>query len=421
MAVRRGTPKPDISSVEALSRTLLAAESIAYSASGSGTYLSTELLQRLGIADRVLPKSRRIEGDRVGAVVARGEAELGFQQISELIPIAGIELVGPLPPEVQRVTTFSAGIGAAARNAPLAKAFVEFLASPASGGAIRRSGLDPVGPTTAGYAHPEQLVDTAWLAAHAGDPDVRVLDLRRSGFEAGHIPGALWLDPESIRDPGHAPSYMLPSVPFAQVMGRLGISNRTRVIAYDDRGGLLAARLWWMLNAYGHASVALLDGGWVQWTAELRATTTAVAPVPPAVFRATLQPRWLATADEVVAALGRPGTRILDARTVAEMDGSDTRLSSRGGVIPTAQPLYWEDLLDPVRKTFRPADQLRALVERLGITQADEVIAYCWVGHRSAVDLFALRLIGVERVRNYLGSWEEWSRRKDLPTAPFRR
>ena len=269
-----------------------------------------------------------------------------------------------------------------------------------------------------GYAHPEQLVDTVWLAAHAADTDVRVLDVRRSGFDAGHIPEALWLDPESIRDPGNAPSFMLSPIAFSQVMGSRGISGRTRVVVYDDRGGLLAARVWWMLHAYGHSNVALLDGGWVRWTAEQRPTTTATASVPAATFTARLQPRWLATVDQVVAAIGRPGTTILDARTAAEMDGSDTRLSSRGGVIPSARPLYWEDLLDPVQKTFKTADELRAIVERHGIRPADDVIAYCWVGHRSAVDLFALRLIGYERVRNYLGSWEEWSRRMDLPTAP---
>ena len=95
IAVRQGAPKPDISSVDALRRTLLEAKSIAYSASVSGIYFSTELVQRLGIADRVLPKSRRIEGERVGAVVARGDAEIGLQQVSELLPIAGIDYVGP--------------------------------------------------------------------------------------------------------------------------------------------------------------------------------------------------------------------------------------------------------------------------------------------------------------------------------------
>jgi len=144
MAVRRGSPKPDISSVEALTRTLLDAKSIAYSAQVSGTYLSTELFQRLGIADRVLPKSRRIDGERVGAVVARGEAEIGFQQVSELLPIAGIDFVGPLSREVQRVTIVYAGVGAASTNPAAAKSFVDFLAMPESSKIIRKTGLEPV-------------------------------------------------------------------------------------------------------------------------------------------------------------------------------------------------------------------------------------------------------------------------------------
>ena len=112
MAVRAGAPRPDISTVDALRRTLLAARSIAYSASVSGRYLTTELFQRLGIAEQMAPKSRRIEGERVGAVVARGDAKLGFQQTSELLPVPGIDYVGPLPPGVQRVSVFSAGVAA---------------------------------------------------------------------------------------------------------------------------------------------------------------------------------------------------------------------------------------------------------------------------------------------------------------------
>ena len=131
--------------VEALKRALLAAKSIAYSASVSGTYLSTELFQQLGVSDRVLPKSRRIEGgERVGAVVARGDAEIGFQQISELLPVDGIDFVGPLPAEVQRVTVFSAGVGAASTHTATAQSFIEFLASPAAVGAIRKTSLEPV-------------------------------------------------------------------------------------------------------------------------------------------------------------------------------------------------------------------------------------------------------------------------------------
>ena len=145
MAVRAGSPKPDISSVDALKRALLQAKSIAYSASVSGLYLSTELFQRLGIADQIMPKSRRIEGERVGAVVARGEAEIGFQQTSELLPVPGIDYVGPLPPEVQRVSVFSAGVAVGSRNSDAARVLIGFLASPAAARAITKSGMEPMG------------------------------------------------------------------------------------------------------------------------------------------------------------------------------------------------------------------------------------------------------------------------------------
>jgi molybdate transport system substrate-binding protein len=146
VAVRAGAPKPDISTVEGLKRTLLQAQSIAYSASVSGDYVSTELFQRLGIADQVLSKSRRIEGgERVGAVVARGEAEIGFQQISELLPVPGLDHVTPLPPDVQKVSVFSAGVAVSSRDADRAHAFIKFLVSPEASGAITNSGLEPIG------------------------------------------------------------------------------------------------------------------------------------------------------------------------------------------------------------------------------------------------------------------------------------
>jgi len=146
MAVRAGAVKPDISSVEALKRTLVQARSIAYSASVSGTYLSQELFPRLGIADLVRSKSRRIDRERVGAVVARGEAEIGFQQISELLPEPGIDYVGPLPPEVQRVSVFSAGIAAGSRRPDLARALIAFLASSEAAATVARTGLEPILP-----------------------------------------------------------------------------------------------------------------------------------------------------------------------------------------------------------------------------------------------------------------------------------
>ena len=145
MAVKAGAPKPDISSVEGLTRTLLDAKSIAYSDSASGVYLSTVLFPRLGIADRVGPKSRKVAGnERVGALVARGEAEVGFQQISELLPVPGITYVGPLPPGAQQVTVFSAGIAVGAKEPEAARALIKFLASGAATATIIRTGLEPM-------------------------------------------------------------------------------------------------------------------------------------------------------------------------------------------------------------------------------------------------------------------------------------
>lgn len=143
IAVRAGAPKPDVSSVDALRRTFLQAKSIAYSASVSGQYLTTELYQRLGIADQALSKSRFIGGgERTGAVVARGEAEIAFQQMSELLPVPGIAHITPLPPEVQKVSVFSAGIAASARDADLARSVIKFLASTEAAPAITKSGLE---------------------------------------------------------------------------------------------------------------------------------------------------------------------------------------------------------------------------------------------------------------------------------------
>jgi molybdate transport system substrate-binding protein len=142
VAVRAGAPRPDLSSAETLTRALLAARSIAYSSSASGIYVKA-LLERLGVAAAAGDRIRQVEGEPVGRVVARGEAEIGFQQISELLPVAGIDYVGPLPAEIQEITMFSAGIAAAAEEVAGAKALVGWLTSPAAAPVIRKSGMVP--------------------------------------------------------------------------------------------------------------------------------------------------------------------------------------------------------------------------------------------------------------------------------------
>jgi thiosulfate/3-mercaptopyruvate sulfurtransferase len=267
------------------------------------------------------------------------------------------------------------------------------------------------------YAHPEQLVETDWVAAHATDANVRIVDMRQSGYEAGHVPGAVYLSPVAIRD-GNAPPTFLPSpAAFEQMMARLGISNRTRVVVYDERGGIYAARLWWILNYFGHTNVALMNGGWTKWTAEQRPASTDAPKLAAVTFTAKPQPQWIATATDVVAAIDKPGTRIVDARTVAEIEGKELRNIKRGGFVPSSVPVYWEDLLVLPQRVFKPADELKQLFEARGILPSHNVIAYCQVGMRASVDLFALHLIGYDKLRNYYGAWEEWGNRDDLPLA----
>jgi molybdate transport system substrate-binding protein len=144
IAVRAGAPKPDISSVDALKRTLLAAKSVAYSDSASGVYVSTELFSRLGIAEEMKGKAKMIPATPVGEIVAHGDAEIGFQQISELMPVPGIDIIGQLPAEVQKITVFSAGVSATSKEPDAAKSLIKFLASPQATPVLIKAGLEPV-------------------------------------------------------------------------------------------------------------------------------------------------------------------------------------------------------------------------------------------------------------------------------------
>jgi thiosulfate/3-mercaptopyruvate sulfurtransferase len=268
------------------------------------------------------------------------------------------------------------------------------------------------------YAHPEQLVETDWVAAHAADANVRIVDMRQNGYAEGHVPGAVYLSPVAIRDGKNPPTFLPSPSAFQEMMARLGISDSTRVVVYDERGGIYAARLWWILNYFGHSNVALVNGGWVKWAAEKRPvqTTTADTRAPAAAtFAPKPQPRWVATASDVVAAINKPGIKIVDARTTGEIEGKDLRNIKRGGFIESSIPVYWEDLLDLPQRTFKSADALKQIYESRGILPSHEVITYCQVGMRASVDLFALHLIGYDKLRNYYGAWEEWGNREDLP------
>lgn len=267
-----------------------------------------------------------------------------------------------------------------------------------------------------GYAHPEMLVETGWLEAHLNDPDVRVVDLRSaSAYDQGHIKNAVLLDESMLRKGDEQVLFLPPASDVAALMSRLGISNSTHIVAYDDVGGNRAARLWLVLDHYGHERISLLNGGWQKWVKEGRPVTTETTTFPPGDFKVRRVQPTVCSAAAVVESLRKPNVVVLDARSPEEYRGERV-LSKRGGHIPGAVNVDWRlNLTGEDVKIFKSAEELRQLYTSLGITPDKEVITYCQSGGRAAHALFTLRLIGLTRARAYYGSWQEWGARDDLP------
>jgi thiosulfate/3-mercaptopyruvate sulfurtransferase len=265
------------------------------------------------------------------------------------------------------------------------------------------------------YARPELIVSTGWLAEHLDDPAVVVVDTRTSGYEESHIPGAVWLGIGESRDRNNPPTYLPDIDTFVSKLEELGISNDSHVVFYDDRGGIYGTRPWVLMRMLGLGNASIVDGGWPKWIAESRP----ISAEPPDVARGTLEINpdndWIAVADEVEAAIADPGVRLMDARSDEEYAGTDLRNNPRGGAIPTATHLFWEDTLEGDFQQFRSGDELATLFESRGLGKADEIITYCQGGGRAAHELFVLYLMGYDNVSLYLGSMEDWSRQPERP------
>jgi thiosulfate/3-mercaptopyruvate sulfurtransferase len=296
------------------------------------------------------------------------------------------------------------------------------------------------------------LVSTEWLAQHLDDPNIRIVDVRwrsryengrgisfddHEGYRSGHIPGAVFAGMiGDLSDPDHpVPDMLVQEDQFAQVMGRLGIANDTLVVTYDNMGFPLgSARLWWALSYYGHDHVRVLDGGLLQWQQEQRPISTDVPVVQLAVFTPRRRPGWIASKQEVVVALGRSNTVIIDCLTPELYRGSGDRhlWGQRPGHIPGAVNVPYLANIDPKLATatsaererllargrsftFCSLEELSALYEAAGVTPDQHVITYCGRGYAGACGLLALKVLGHPSVSLYDGSWTEWSADPSLP------
>jgi thiosulfate/3-mercaptopyruvate sulfurtransferase len=252
------------------------------------------------------------------------------------------------------------------------------------------------------------------------DPSARVVDVRggmigRAAYRAGHVPGAVYLDASELDDPA-ANAEGLPIRPeaAASLFGRLGIDHETPIIAYDDSGGTLAARLFFVLEYYGHERVRVMNGGLAKWRREGRPLELAAPAITPRRFEPRARRELVATAPEVHASLRRPEACLIDARTPAEFAGAGR--GAREGHIPGAANVEWTSTLN-ADGTFKDADALRALFAAAGLAPDRTAIVYCTSGTRASHAYLALRLLGHARIRNYDGSWKEWATTPALPVT----
>jgi len=264
------------------------------------------------------------------------------------------------------------------------------------------------------------LIEPAELQPLLGDPNLLPVDLSKASVHAQYrLPGALFLDYGQLL--AHRPpvSGLLPdTATLARLFGGLGIGTETWVVAYDDEGGGKAARLLWTLELLGHQRFSLLNGGLFSWANEGYPLGDRPATPRPTTFTPRFNPEILADANYIRAHLDNPRVALLDARSGPEFRG-EQRFSARGGHIPGAKNLDWLEALDRGRNLrMRGADELRPLLEGLGITPDKEVITYCQTHHRSSFTYFMLKALGYPRVRGYPGSWSDWGNRADTPVEP---
>jgi thiosulfate/3-mercaptopyruvate sulfurtransferase len=264
------------------------------------------------------------------------------------------------------------------------------------------------------------LVGAEILAQHLDDPDWVVFDCRhdltdpargRAEYTASHIPGARFLHlDEDLSAPktGKNGRHPLPDpAVLMEKLGRAGVDSRKQVVAYDAQGGMVAARLWWLLRALGHLPVAVLDGGWNQWISEGRPQSTEIPQPRPARFSGKVNNNWV-DADFVRARLYDPGMVLVDARAPDRFRGQNETLDSVGGRIPGARNRYFRDNLDASGCFKTPEVLGEEFGAVLGLAGAENVVSYCGSGVSACHNLLAMEVAGLRGARLYPGSWSEW-------------
>jgi thiosulfate/3-mercaptopyruvate sulfurtransferase len=284
--------------------------------------------------------------------------------------------------------------------------------------------------------HPETLVQSDWLEAHLRDPDLRVFEcttwLRPAGpdagvpyhpeagradYEAGHIPGAGFLDlpGELSRQDARVHFMMLPPAPFAAVMGRHGVGDDARVVLYSRDRIMWATRVWWMLHAMGFERAAVLDGGFEKWVAEGRPVSSDPCAYPPATFTPRPRPGLFVDKGAVLQALDDPSVCLINTLSEPDFRGVEPSRYGRPGHIPRSVNLPWPGLTEPETNVLIPLDQAAKRAQALGADRAERIVCYCGGGISATMGLFLLHRLGYDNLALYDASMAEWARDESLP------
>ncbi len=274
----------------------------------------------------------------------------------------------------------------------------------------------------------ELLVEPAWLEEHLNDPNLRVVDATVQvklwpfprivsgvrNFRRRHIPGAVFADLLKISDPkARRHTFTFPKADrFAQFMSRLGIGEGVRVIIYDERENMWAARLWWMLRTFGFDNASILNGGWAAWRLEDRPISSQSSTHPPSEFIPRLRPELIVNKEEVLDAIGEKETCIVSALGRRQHRGERNEYGRRGHIPGAKNVTAWE-ILDRKTKRYRPEKELRELFRPM--LNKERVITYCGGGIAASSDAFVLHLLGHQNVAVYDGGLLEWCKDRNLP------
>ena len=232
--------------------------------------------------------------------------------------------------------------------------------------------------TTHGFAHPEYLVDPAWVQSHWEDADVVVLDIdTEAGYSRGHIPGSVMLLDNYERNPETGLVHTFPPERFAATCQTLGIGDDTAVVVYDNYMSLSAARFWWVMNYNGHPNVKVLDGGWRRWACESWPVSFDRAVInQDVIFTPNIDKSLIVEMEEVLAGCSLPEVVNWDTRTSGEYDGTVNRRDQRKGHVAGAAHLEWSDLMNRDTHRFKSRQEMRFILDSHGITPDKAIFAY---------------------------------------------